>query len=161
MINVLFVCTGNICRSPTAEGIFRKIVEQQGLREEFFIDSAGTHDYHVGEAPDKRSQIVAKRNGTDISSLTARQITDEDFTKFEYILVMDHYNMECLKSVCPKSLHKKITLFLTYLDNNIISDEVPDPYYGEGDGFQYVYELILEAATSFLAFVKEKHKLAA
>jgi len=159
MINVLFVCTGNICRSPTAEGAFRKIVETQGLGDKIFIDSAGTHDYHSGEGPDKRAQIVAKKNGVDIGFLKARQITEEDFEKFEYILAMDNYNIECLKAICPKNLQKRITLFLHYVNNNLISEEVPDPYYGEGDGFQYVYELILEAAEGFLAFIKKKHKL--
>ena len=159
MVNVLFVCTGNICRSPTAEGVFKKIVNEHGLAEQIFIDSAGTHDYHAGESPDKRSQIVAKRNGVDISSLRARKVVEEDFEKFDYIIAMDHYNVECLGSICPKNLHKRISLLLSYSNNTAISDEVPDPYYGEGDGFQYVYELILEAANRLLTVIKNKHKL--
>lgn len=161
MINVLFVCTGNICRSPTAEGVFKKVVNEHGLAEQFFIDSAGTHDYHTGEAPDKRSQIVAKKHGVNIGSLLARQVVAEDFAKFDYIVAMDHYNIECLKSSCPKNLQKRISLFLSYADNPMLSDEVPDPYYdyGEGDGFQYVYELILEAATGLLEFIKSRHGL--
>lgn len=159
MIRVLFVCTGNICRSPTAEGIFKKIINEHGLAEKIYIDSAGTHNYHLGEAPDKRSQLVAKKHGVDLSLLKARQITTEDFEKFDYIIAMDHYNVECLHSVCPEHYQQRISLLLTYADNDLLSDEVPDPYYGEGDGFQYVYELILESLLGLLASIKKQDKL--
>lgn len=159
MINVLFVCTGNICRSPTAEGIFNNILKEQGLVEHFYVDSAGTHDYHIGEAPDKRAQVTAKKNGIDISGLQARQVENEDFAKFDYIIAMDHYNELCLTSVCPKKDQHKISLLLNYLHKDVIADEVPDPYYGEGDGFQYVFELISEAAHGLLEFIRKKHNL--
>jgi protein-tyrosine phosphatase len=154
-IKVLFVCMGNICRSPTAEGVFRKLVEDRGLDHLFEIDSAGTHAYHIGKAPDQRAQRAALSRGVDLSPLRARQVEVSDFAEFDHVLVMDQDNMDALVFVCPKSHAHKLQLFLDYAPN-VSSREVPDPYYGGAQGFERVLDLVEAAATGFLESAKKR-----
>lgn len=146
---VLFVCMGNICRSPMAQGIFEKLVNDYGLAREFEIDSAGTHNYHEGERPDERAQAITKLNDCDISKQKARVIEDDDFETFDHILVMDKSNLQCLHSICPKQHRHKIELFLIHA-KEYLESEVPDPYYGGEEGFQHVLDLVTAAGKGFL-----------
>lgn len=146
---ILFVCTGNICRSPTAEGVMRVLAEQAGCTATFLLDSAGTHDYHVGEPPDKRTQQAALRRGYDLSSQRARQVTAEDFVRFDRILAMDLRNLSLLRERCPRGLHGKLTLFLDYAEGHE-GNEVPDPYYGGPNGFEHVLDLAEAGARGLL-----------
>jgi protein-tyrosine phosphatase len=147
--SVLFVCMGNICRSPTAEGVFRHMVEQAGLVGMVRIDSAGTHDYHVGEPPDRRSAAYAATRGVDISSQRARHVAVDDFEAFDYIVAMDHDNMARLKAICPPGLRHKLHLFMSFAED-CDSDVVPDPYYGSADGFKRVYDYVECASRGLL-----------
>lgn len=149
--SVLFVCMGNICRSPTAEGVLRERAAIAGLRLD--IDSAGTHGYHVGEAPDRRAQKHALRRGYDLSRQRARQIQDDDFLRFDLILAMDKHNLALLQRQCPPEQHSKLKLFLSYgrLDP---AGEVPDPYYGGDAGFERVLDLIEDAADGLLVALR-------
>src|SRR5512136_3074757 len=113
-LSVLFVCMGNICRSPTAEGVFRSLVREQGVEHRFEVDSAGTHAYHVGNPPDERAQKAALARGVDLGDLRARQVTHADFQAFDHILVMDRQNYDTLMFVCPKAHSHKVKLFLEY-----------------------------------------------
>ena len=151
---VLFVCMGNICRSPTAEGVFRHLVEQQGLAGQIIVDSAGTHDYHIGDAPDPRSQAAAARRGYDLSSLRARQIVRDDFSTFDYVLAMDEANLELLQQRCPDDCRERLKLFLEFADDGVLR-EVPDPYYGGGQGFEEVLDLVEQAAHGLLRDIIE------
>ena len=144
---VLFVCMGNICRSPTAEGSFRSIVSKQELSDFFEIDSAGTHAYHIGNPPDKRSQQTARKYGVELSNQRARQVHESDFYYYDYIIAMDTDNIDILKSICPTDSQSQIKLLLNYLpDSNLQS--VPDPYF-EGK-FDEVFEMVYAACASFL-----------
>lgn len=143
---ILFVCLGNICRSPTAEGVFAHKAKSLGLN--FKIDSAGTAGYHDGAAPDKRSQDVATARGYNLSRLKCRKVTEQDFLEFDYILGMDEANVRDLKRKCPEEHHSKIQLFLSYA--NAEFNEVPDPYYGGKRGFELVLDLIEEASDGLL-----------
>ena len=147
-VSVLFVCMGNICRSPTAHGVFQKIVEEQGLDEVILIDSAGTHAYHVGEPPDRRSQVAASARGYDLSQLRARQVSHQDFYEHDYLLAMDKANLELLEQNCPAEFEHKLKLFMEFAPQCGVN-EVPDPYYGGAQGFEYVLDLI-EAASKGL-----------
>ena len=147
--SILFVCMGNICRSPTAEGVFRKQVEEAGLEDRIEIDSAGTHAYHVGNPPDERAQAAAERRGVSISSLRARRVADEDFEHFTYIVAMDVDNLESLKEDAESRHHHKIRLFLEYSSGP--ETEVPDPYYGGAKGFERVLDLVEDASRGLLA----------
>ncbi len=158
MIRVLFVCTGNICRSPTAEGVFRGLVEAAGLAAEIDVDSAGTHGFHVGRAPDARAREAAARRGVDISDLRARQVDAYDFEGFDYILTMDESNLGILLADAPPSTHQRIRPFLDFAPHRAES-EVPDPYYGGRDGFDHVLDLIEEAAEGLLAEIRRDHHL--
>lgn len=140
MMRVLFVCMGNICRSPTVEGVARVVIQRAGLEDQFELDSAGTHDYHVGEAPDRRSQQAALTRGYDLSLLRARQVGKDDFTGFDKILAMDLRNLTALRELCPLHLHHKLELFLRYADG-FDDEEVPDPYYGGATGFERVLDM--------------------
>lgn len=155
-VGVLFVCMGNICRSPTAEGIFRKLVLDRTLGHAFDIDSAGTHAYHVGNTPDPRAQASAKRRGVDISRLRARRVEMEDFERFDYILAMDEENLENLIQQCPQEHAAKIRLFLDYAPH-VEQREVPDPYYGGLTGFERVLDLIEAAAEGLLCEIEGRH----
>jgi len=138
---------GNICRSPTAEGSFRSIVSKQDLYDRFEIDSAGTHAYHIGNPPDRRSQQTARKYGIDLSNQRARKVHESDFYYFDHIIAMDTDNIEILKSICPSDSQSKIKLLLDYLPDNCFQS-VPDPYF-EGK-FDEVFEMVYEACTSFL-----------
>ncbi len=147
-MKVLFVCLGNICRSPTAEAVFRHVLthEGEGLRIE--IDSAGTHGYHIGEPPDVRTQAAARRRGIDMSGLRARQVHAADFEEFDLILAMDRENLAELKRRSPARLHDRLRLFLEY--TSLTDREVPDPYYGGEAGFEQVLDLVEKASRGLL-----------
>ena len=156
MIKVLFVCMGNICRSPTADGVFKHLVEKAGLSEQIYIDSAGTHSYHIGHPPDSRSQAAALRRGIDLSDLRARKVKPEDFAEFDYVLAMDRDNYRDLQSICPPEQADKLHLFLEFAPN-LDTREVPDPYYGRGqEGFEHVLDLIEVASQGLLADIRQR-----
>lgn len=154
---ILFVCMGNICRSPTAEGVFRHLVEQQRLGGQIIVDSAGTHDYHVGDAPDPRSQAAAARRGYDLSGLRARQIVRDDFRTFDYVLAMDEVNLGLLQQQCPDDCRERLKLFLEFADDGALR-EVPDPYYGGAQGFEQVLDLVEHAAHGLLRDIIKNDK---
>jgi len=145
-VSVLFVCLGNICRSPTAEGVFANKARQHGF--DVHVDSAGTQGFHKGAAPDKRALQIAQSRGYDLRSLKCRRVTEQDYIEFDYIIAMDKANVHDLKRKCPEALHHKISLFMTHCDSQF--DEVPDPYYGGGKGFTLVLDLIEQAADGLL-----------
>ncbi len=155
MIKVLFVCMGNICRSPTAEGVFRQRVLESTLEARIFIESAGTHAYHVGHEPDVRAQAAARRRGIDLSMQRARCVDDEDFSEFDLIIAMDRDNLASLQARCPAELQNKLSLLLSYAPHLAI-EEVPDPYYGGPNGFERVLDMIEAAAEGLLASILEK-----
>jgi protein-tyrosine phosphatase len=147
---------GNICRSPTAEGVFRNLVKEAGLSERIDTDSAGTHGYHVGRPPDRRAQEAAGRRGIDISDLRARQVDGFDFEAFDYILAMDASNLALLEADCPGRWRQKVRPFLDYAPARM-EREVPDPYYGGRDGFDYVLDLVEDAARGLLEAIRRDH----
>jgi len=149
MVKVLFVCMGNICRSPTAEGVFRHLVEQVNASDDILIDSAGTHAYHVGEAPDGRSQETARSRNIDMSKQRARRINATDFEEFDYVLAMDESNHQDLVRICPEHLQHKVELFMSYA-NEFSETEVPDPYYGGPSGFDHVFDLVEDASKGLI-----------
>jgi protein-tyrosine phosphatase len=153
-INILFICMGNICRSPTAEAVFRRYVEKAELGDRFFIDSAGTHDYHIGDAPDLRSQRAAKNRGYDLSQLRGRQVEISDFTRFDYILAMDNANLSILKRLRPEDAQNYLGLFLEFAESQK-EKEVPDPYYGGADGFKRVLDMVEEASEGLLRHIRK------
>lgn len=153
-MKVLFVCLGNICRSPSAEGLFRQQLSQAGLAKQVTVDSAGTAGWHIGSAPDKRSQQAAKRRGYDISMLRGRQVSAEDFQRFDLILAMDKANLRELQAIAPK--HAKAELDLYLARYGISPSEVPDPYYGGEEGFELVLNLLEQAGTHLLTEVRER-----
>ncbi|MCO4757629.1 MAG: low molecular weight phosphotyrosine protein phosphatase [Oceanospirillaceae bacterium] len=155
MKRVLFVCLGNICRSPTAHGVFQHVVDCGGLGAQVEVDSAGTAAYHVGNSPDSRSVSAARSRGYDLSTLRARQAVEADFQRFDYILAMDHSNLENLKDLCPESYEGHLGLFLDFAPT-ISESEVPDPYYGGSDGFGHVLDLVEEAAEGLLADIRRE-----
>jgi protein-tyrosine phosphatase len=150
MIRVLFVCSGNICRSPTAEGVFRALVEKHGFGGHIEIDSAGTGDWHVGEPPDERSQEAALRRGVDLSRLRARQVTREDFARFDVLLAMDSGHHRHLLRMAPPEARDRVRLFLDYAPDAEDRD-VPDPYFGGPTGFDRVLDLIEAGCAGLLA----------
>ena len=152
-ISVLFVCMGNICRSPTAEAVFRARVEEAGLARHILIDSAGTHDYHIGDPPDARAQRAALQRGYDMSALRGRQIDLSDFIRFDYILAMDRANLAILQRLCPQAQRERLGLFLEYARQHD-EREVPDPYYGGADSFERVLDMVEDAAEGLLAHIK-------
>ncbi len=154
MIRVLFVCMGNICRSPTAEGVFRKLVLEQGMEKSIEIDSAGTHAYHVGAPPDRRSQEAARRRGIDISGLRGRAVERNDFGRFDYVLAMDDENYENLLDIAPEEQRYKVRLFLEFAPQ-LPEREVPDPYAGGPEGFERVLDMIEAAAQGLLVEIKK------
>ena len=146
-MKVLFVCTGNICRSPTAEGVLRHLAKSENLQ--IHVESRGTHDYHVGNAPDERSQRHALKRGYDLSAQRAKQVSKRDFEEFDLILAMDRGHLEALRRVCPPQHLAKVRLFKEGAD-------VPDPYYGGAQGFEGVLDLVEEVCRDLLREIKRK-----
>ena len=157
-INVLFVCMGNICRSPTAQGVFERVVREAGLQGRIEVDSAGTHAYHVGEGPDRRSQEAALRRGIDLSAQRARQVTDHDFLAFDYVLAMDAANDSALLARCDAEHRSRVRRFMEFAPDSGAT-EVPDPYYGGGRGFEQVLDLVEQASAGLLASIRRDHGL--
>lgn len=155
-VKVLVVCMGNICRSPLAHGLLEHRVAQAGLADRIAIDSAGTHAYHVGNAPDPRSQQTALRHGIDLSSQRARKVVVSDFAEFDYVLAMDNDNRVLLSAQCPDEHRHKLKLFLEFAPQ-LAETEVPDPYYGGDSGFERVYQLIDAAADGLMADIQARY----
>lgn len=155
-VGVLFVCMGNICRSPMAEGVFRQRVKEAGLEERIRVDSAGTHAYHVGEAPDHRAQAAARERGIDISAQRARQVTAEDLQEFQYVLAMDRDNHAGLARLAGNYNGSGLHMFLDF-SRASHEREVPDPYYGGPGGFERVLDLVEDAADGLLEQVRREH----
>lgn len=149
MKRVLFVCLGNICRSPSAEGLFRKIVKEKGYEEMIEIDSAGTGNWHIGHSPDHRAQEAAMRRGVDLSDLKARQVSNEDIIHYDLILVMDRRNRADVGSMAQPEYQHKIRYLLEY-SGQYEELEIPDPYYGGVDGFDMVLDMIEESCERLL-----------
>ncbi len=154
MRRILFVCLGNICRSPTAEGVFRQLAKQTAPSLKVEADSAGIADYHIGEPPDLRSRRAALRRGIDLSGLRARQVAPDDFMRFDLILAMDRDNLRDLKALLPEQPRARVRLFLEYAPQ-LHRLEVPDPYYGDAGGFEEVLDLCTAASRGLLASLQE------
>lgn len=152
---LLFVCMGNICRSPTAEGSFRSYVSERAPELKIHVDSAGTHAYHSGEPPDARARRAAERRGIDLSALRARRVAEEDFERFDLILAMDLLNLETLRDRCPVEHHGRLHLLLDFAQQTEVR-EVPDPYYGGLHGFERVLDLIEEANAGLLEHLRTR-----
>ncbi len=147
MLKVLFVCLGNICRSPAAEGVFRNLCQKQGTASRFVIDSAGTAAYHVGASPDARMQAAARSRGVELGGLRGRQTVVDDFHKFDIIIAMDASNMANLQGLKPATSTAQLVMMLDYGHSTL--QEVPDPYYGGADGFEQVLDLLEDACLDF------------
>jgi len=145
---------GNICRSPTADGIFTNLVESAGLDDVIEIDSAGTHAYHIGNPPDSRSQECALKRGIDLGDLRARRVLKDDFREFDYVIAMDNDNYSDLEDLCPNGLDHKLKLFMDFAPHLKIK-EVPDPYYGGVNGFERVFDMVEEASKGLLDEIKK------
>jgi protein-tyrosine phosphatase len=158
-VSVLFVCLGNICRSPSAQAVFETYVENAQLSHLIKVDSCGTAAYHINEPPDPRSAAEANKRGYVMSHLRGRQFTQNDFNKFDYILAMDLENLSSLKFLAPSTLNCHLSLFLEFIDENKVDGqvtEVPDPYYGGDQGFSYVLDLIESASEGLLEHIKKE-----
>ena len=155
MVKVLFVCAGNICRSPTAEGVFTQRVAQRQLARKITADSAGIGGWHIGEPPDRRAQAAALERGIDLSGLRARQVAATDFHAFDYVLAMDQDNLGALGTLRPADASATLSLFLDYAPSADIT-EVPDPYYGGPDGFEHVLDLVEQASEGLLTAIVER-----
>jgi len=148
-VKVLFVCTGNICRSPTAAGVFAELVRQAGLEDSIHVESAGTHDYHVGQPPDERAQAHAKQRGYDLSGLRARQVRKRDFTEFDLIVAMDRGHLDILQENCPPGQQGKLRMLIK-------GHDIPDPYYGGPEGFDRVLDMVEAACLALLDIARER-----
>ncbi len=157
-VRVLFVCMGNICRSPMGQGVFERFVEQAGLQERIAVDSAGTHAYHVGEPPDERAQQAAAARGYTLHEQRARQVTVEDLRSADYVLAMDRDNLAVLQELCPPELQGRIRL-VTEFSELYPGRDVPDPYYGGTRGFERVLDMIEDAAQGLLQAIRRRHRL--
>ncbi|TFH85134.1 low molecular weight phosphotyrosine protein phosphatase [Billgrantia azerbaijanica] len=153
-MRVLFVCLGNICRSPTAEGVFRRQLDEAGLADAVAVDSCGIGPWHVGKAPDPRAQAAARRRGVDLSGLRARQLDDEDFYRFDYLLAMDHDNLTAIEARRPPDSDAVVTLFLEYAGHP--DRAVPDPYFGGEQGFEEVLDLIEAASRGLIVTLRDR-----
>ncbi len=155
-VKILFVCMGNICRSPTAHGVFRKIVEEAGLAHLIEIDSAGTHSYHEGKRPDPRAQQAAQLRGYDLSDIQARRVTARDCEQFDYVVAMDEENLMLLQELCPEGHEDKLCLLLDFSTDSVLR-EVPDPYYGGMRGFERVLDLVEDASNGLFRHIAKEH----
>lgn len=155
MTKVLFVCMGNVCRSPSAQGVFQHMADEAGLAEMVRVDSAGTHTFHLGEAPDARAQAAARKRGLDISGHIARQIRPEDFHDYDLILAMDWDNLAALQQQCPKPYQHKLMLLMRFA-NEFEEATVPDPYYGGPEGFNKALDYVFDACQGVLELVRKR-----
>lgn len=151
--SVLFVCMGNICRSPTAEGVFRHFVAQHGLENRVFVDSAGTHAYHTGAPSDRRAIAAAERRGYSLAGIRARRVEEQDFERFDYVIAMDVENLRVLRERAGAEHSSKLSLFLDY--SSVDESEVPDPYYGGTAGFEKVLDLVEDASRGLLEMLSK------
>jgi protein-tyrosine phosphatase len=151
-MSVLFVCTGNICRSPTAEGVFRALLAKNALQDRVRTDSAGTHDYHAGEAPDRRATAHAHARGYDISGLRARRLQQRDFETFDLVLAMDRGHLQFMERICAPRYRGRLKLFLDFA--GLQDADVPDPYYGGAQGFEQVLDMVEAASRGLLDHVR-------
>lgn len=158
VIKVLFVCTGNICRSPTADGVFADKVSKAGLSDEITVDSCGLSAYHVGELPDPRSREMAQSRGYDLSQIRSRKIKPADYAQFDYILAMDDGHLRDMRRQAPSESQQKIELFLDY-HPKLSGQSVPDPYYGGANGFTHVFDMIEETCDRLLTHLRDQHGL--
>ena len=156
-VSVLFVCTGNICRSPTAEGVFRDLVIKAGLQDKFLIDSAGTGGWHIGDPPDHRSIATAKSRGVDISDLRARQLSADDFDRFQYLIALDEIHFAHMMNMKRAGSSSQISLLMHHETPRRWND-VPDPYYGGQKDFDHAYDLIAAGAYGLLAALHKELK---
>jgi protein-tyrosine phosphatase len=154
-VKVLFICMGNICRSPTAQGVFEKLVQSENLVKRIYIDSAGTHAYHIGEPPDPRAQDAARRRGIDLSQQRARKVVIDDFEIFDYLIPMDNENLNSLVNICSTEHQSKITLFMQHAPE-FKQTCVPDPYYGGLNGFESVLDMVEAASEGLLVRIKKE-----
>lgn len=152
-VGILFVCTGNICRSPTAEGVFRYMVVDAGLAKDVFVESAGTHNYHTGEPPDERSIEAAAQRGYDMAGQSARRIRERDFQTFDLVLAMDRGHLRHLNDMAPGDTYERIKLFLSFAPGDVGLD-VPDPYYGGSKGFERVLDLVEAGSKGLLEAIQ-------
>ena len=155
MVRVLFVCMGNICHLPLAQGVFESLVRREGLEGEVFVDSAGTGRWHVGSPPDERAQRSARRRGLDLSSQRARQVTPDDCHNFDYVLTMDEENYRAVAALCREG-SAEVRPFLDYAPDRP-DTEIPDPFYGGPEGFEHVMDFVEEASEGLLEEIKKKH----
>ncbi len=158
VIRVLFVCTGNICRSPTADGVFAHMVAQAGLSARIDVDSCGTTSYHIGDPTDRRAIKEARRRGYDLSHLRARQLVANDYDTFDYLIAMDDGHLDILQRSCPENRMDRIKLFLDFHPARR-GQSVPDPYYGGADGFSHVLDLIEDTSQNLLEYLRNHHEL--
>ena len=156
-VKVIFVCMGNICRSPTAHGVFQALVDKHDLGAVIQVESAGTHSYHIGNPPDVRSQATARQRGVDLSGLTARRFVSADFTEFDYLLGMDNSNIADMHAIKPADASARLQLMLEY-SQKFAETEVPDPYFGEG-GFELVFDMIDDASRGLLRHIRSEHQV--
>lgn len=156
---LLFVCMGNICRSPTAEAVFYKVWQERAPELRLRLDSAGTHAYHIGEPPDPRAQRAGLRRGVDLSRQRARRVIVQDFERFDLVLGMDELNVQLLRELAPPEHHERIRLMLEFAPH-LGRTDVPDPYYGGSNGFEHVLDLVEEAAIGLLEHVRERVRAA-
>lgn len=154
-VRILFVCMGNICRSPIAQVVFKHLVAEAGLGDRIFVDSAGTHAYHLGEPPDPRAQHAAAHRGYDLSALRARQVRRSDFTEFDFVIAMDTMNLRALARLCPPEHARKIRLLMEFADG-ACEREVPDPYYGGKAEFERVLDLVEQASRGLLDYLSRR-----
>jgi len=155
MTRVLFICTGNICRSPSAEGVFRHMLDEAGLSDQVGVDSAGTHNFHAGEAPDSRAQAAARKRGYEVPVRVARQVQAQDFIEFDLILAMDWENLSALQQMCPKPYRYKLMLLMRFA-NEFEEATVPDPYYGGVEGFNKALDYIEDACQGVMELVRKR-----
>jgi protein-tyrosine phosphatase len=156
-VKVLFVCMGNICRSPTAHGVFQSLVDAESLSEDILVDSAGLHSFHVGNPPDLRSQAAARGHGVELSHLRARQFVSADFMDFDFLLAMDESNYSGMQRLQPESPRGRLSMMLEH-SSKYGRTEIPDPYYGD-DGFELVYDMAANACAGLLATIRQQNNI--